>query len=174
MLIFLTGCSLVHDGRAISEQIEGGSIVPENAARIYIRPLAAGKQGEDFKNEYMRRLKRAINLDGRLAVVGAENKADLVLDAPPVRYAEENVKFDVTGRPVVRRISITLSVTLADRQRGRLLIKDKEKDLFTEYNPDSAIINEVQRELADRASAAVLSIILTGWAGRETGGRAGI
>jgi len=68
---------------------------------------------------------------------------------------------------VLRRISITVRVTLSERLTGRVIIRDKETDLLTEYNPDSAIINEVYRELADRASAAVLSIILTGWASVE-------
>lgn len=174
LLLLCAGCSLIHGGQAITEQIRGGGIIPENAARIYIRPFAAGKQGDDFKSEFFRRLKRTINLDGRLAVVESPGEADLILDAPVVQYYGENVKFDVTGRTVLRRLSITVRVTLAEKSTGRIIIKDKDKDLFTEYNPDSAIIDEVYRELADRTSSAVLSIILTGWAGCESGSRGSI
>lgn len=163
-LLLLAGCSFVQGGSAITEQVKGGSLIPENAARIYIKQFTGGTNGAEFGNEYSRRLKSAINLDGRLAVVESADESDLMLDASPVHYIEENVKFDASGRPVVRRISITVRVTLSERLTGRVIIRDKETDHFTQYNPDSAIINEVYRELADRASAAVLSIILTGWA----------
>ena len=165
--LLFTGCSLFHNGGTITGQIKGGTIIPENAARICIKQFTGGTNGADFNNEYSRRLKTTINLDGRLAVVESADAADLLLDASPVHYAEENVKFDVTGRPVIRRISITVRVTLTENSTGRVIIKDKETDLFTEYNPDNAVIVEVYRELADRASAAVLSIILTGWASVE-------
>lgn len=164
LLLLFSGCSSLHDVRTISEQIGGGGIIPEDAAKIYVKPLQQGKQWDGFNNEFSRRLKRTINLDGRLAVVESADVADLVLDATTCRYAEENVRFDETGRAVLRRISITVSVTLVQSSTGRVIIKGKETEHFTEYNPDSAIIDEVYRELADRASAAVLSIILTGWA----------
>ncbi|HQO39389.1 MAG TPA: LPS assembly lipoprotein LptE [Spirochaetota bacterium] len=166
-LLLFTGCSLFHNGGTITGQLKGGSIIPENAVRIYLREHTADDNGGEFNSEFSRRLKSRINLDGRLAVVESSDAADLLLDASTVHYAEENVKFDVTGRPVLRRISITVRVTLSERLTGRVIIRDKETDLLTEYNPDSAIINEVYRELADRASAAVLSIILTGWASVE-------
>ncbi|HPS56880.1 MAG TPA: LPS assembly lipoprotein LptE [Spirochaetota bacterium] len=164
LLLLLTGCSLFHNGEAISGQIKGGTIIPDSAGTIYIISFTGGTNGAEFNNEFARRLKRIINLDGRLSVVESVDESDLILDASPVRYSEENVRFDETGRPVLRRISITVRVTLSEKSTGRIIIKDKETDLFTEYNPDSAIMNDVYRELADRSSAAVLSIILTGWA----------
>lgn len=170
LFLLLTGCSLFQGGETITGQIKGGAIIPESAARIYIKQFTGGTDGTEFSSEYSRRLKSTINLDGRLAVVEFADESDLLLDASPVYYIEENVKFDASGRPVLRRISITVRVTLSERATGRIIIRDKETDLFTEYNPDSAIINEVHRKLSDRASAAVLSIILTGWAAESPHG----
>ena len=163
LLVFFAGCSLFHNGGTITGQLKGGSIIPENAVRIYLMEHAGG----GFNNEFSRRLKSRINLDGRLAVVESADTADLLLDSYTARCLDAGIKFDAAGRPVLRRISITVRVTLKESSTGSIIIKDKETDLFTEYNPDNAIIDEVYRELADRASAAVLSIILTGWAPAE-------
>ena len=160
----LAGCSLFHDGRSITGQIEGGTLIPDSASRIFIRPFNDAGADPEFNEELMRRLKNRINLDGRLAVVTTEGESDLVLDPGLSHYEEQNVTFNPSGRVVKRRISLTVSVGLSETATGKIILKNREKELYIEFDPDRAIIAEVYRELADKTSAAVLSIIFTGWA----------
>jgi len=169
-LLLLPGaCSAVREGRSIAGQIEGGRIIPDSASRIYISILLGRGVPPEFSEELMLSLKTAISLDGRLTPVASEGESDRGLLLRPVLYGDQGILFDSAGRVVKRRIWLTVSVTLADRPSGKIIIRDKDADLSVEFDPDITEITEAYRLLAERTSAAVLSIIHTGWAGKGPG-----
>ena len=163
VLLLSAGCSFFHNGEAISENIEGGKLIHDSASRLFIKPLSGKESNPDFNDELYRRLKNTINLDGRLAVVGTEPESDLVLGLVVVSYSEQDIRFDSAGRAVTRRISLTLAVTLTETVSGREKVRAKETDSFIVFDTEKSVISETYRDLAEKTSGKVLSIILTGW-----------
>lgn len=163
LLLVCTGCSFLHNGSAITEQIEGGKIIPDSASRIYIKPVNGRISDPEFKDVFLTRLKSAINLDGRLAVTSGESGADIILEVEVTEFSEQVMAFDNTGRPVKVRISVVVKVSMRVTDTGREKVSGRTTDVNIVYEVDKSVRSDVLRALADMCSERVVSIIHTGW-----------
>ncbi len=162
-ILFMSGCSLFHNGDTLDRQLEGGQFVPDSASRLFIKPVKGVDADPAFTDELVRRLKSRVNLDGRLSVTEEEKTSDLTLAMKVTVYGEQDISFDSAGRPVKRRISLTLGITLAETKSGREIIRWKEVDSGIVFEMEKSILREVYRSLAESTSEKILSVILTGW-----------
>jgi len=133
-LMASSGCATSEEsGGGFGSIINGEPVVPRNANTVIIAAEEYRAMPEISRSLAIK-VKDQINMDGRLAVTGHGENADLRLDMKVSSYALLVIKYDTMGRPEKKRVRIAADLKLTDMKNGRYIFYDREIQSFVEYS----------------------------------------
>lgn len=143
----------------VIKSITGEPVVPRAANRILVVDFRGAAGGQGLRDTLGIRVRELLAADGRLAVVADEAGADLVLEGVVTGYETRPLRYNEMGLALSKRMRITVSVRLFDRNRGREIFFEREIQAFEEFSdteppvvPEAAALDRVINALAKRIS----------------------
>lgn len=143
----------------VIKSITGEPVVPRAANRILVVDFRGAAGGQGLRDTLGIRVRELLAADGRLAVVADEAGADLVLEGVVTGYETRPLRYNEMGLALSKRMRITVSVRLFDRDRGRDIFFEREIQAFEEFSdteppvvPEAAALDRVINALAKRIS----------------------
>jgi len=150
----------------VFKSINGEPVVPRTANRIFLAKIKNWTGNGLLGGKMTIKIKDAINIDGRLAVVPEEERADLLLEVTLKEYMIQNIGFDGVGQPVQKRMKIVAGAMLVNLSKKKVIFNDHMIQAFAVYSEfvppikmESAVMEEVADNLVNRITAKTLS----GW-----------
>ena len=152
-------------GRLLGK-INGEPVIPRSANRIII-PYFGNFTGEPFVSDRLTlRLRELISMDGRLAVVSDNNRADLRLNGRVELYHIQPIHYSDAGEPVRKRLRIVAMVELVDLKHGKKIFSEMQvqafeifSDVIPPFVPETQVKERVIESLARRVAVKTVS----GW-----------
>jgi hypothetical protein len=143
----------------VIKSITGEPVVPRAANRILVVDFRGAAGGQGLRDTLGIRVRELLAADGRLAVVADEAGADLVLEGVVTGYETRPLRYNEMGLALSKRMRITVSVRLFDRDRDREIFFEREIQAFEEFSdteppvvPEAAALDRVINALAKRIS----------------------
>ena len=143
----------------VIKSITGEPVVPRAANRILVVDFRGAAGGQGLRDTLGIRVRELLAADGRLAVVADEAGADLVLEGVVTGYETRPLRYNEMGLALSKRMRITVSVRLFDRDRDREIFFEREIQAFEEFSdteppvvPEAAALARVINALAKRIS----------------------
>ncbi len=146
--------------------LRGEPVIPR-AANTIIIPFFRDYSGEPTVSDVLTiRLRDAISMDGRLAIVADNEKADLRLVGKVMLYRIQPVHYSTSGEPVRKRLMIAVIVSLVDQKNQRDIFRNRQVqsfEIFSDVVPP--VVPESQaRDLAVESLARRIAVqTVSGW-----------
>jgi len=150
----------------IISKIDGEPVVPRRANTIYINPFANLTGNSIITDKLMKRVRESINRERRLAVTASPETADLLLMGRVTGFEIQNKEFNPMGIPEKKRMRITASIKLIEREGMRLIFVENGIQAFLEYSDTVPPIKQESMALEDvvlELSRRITSKTITGW-----------
>ncbi len=173
LLIFLItlGCSVDRkkDGSTVKKvlnNINGEPVVPRDANRIIIPFFHNYTKEPSISEKLTLRLRKLISMDGRLAVVSKNDKADLRLAGMVVRYQIQPVQYGNFHEPIRKRLRIVASVRLLDMNKKREIFYGGEIQAFEVYSeviPPITSEIQIQDMVLENLARRISNKVINGW-----------
>ncbi|GEM_PF-337615 len=169
LLAFLLACSsIARDAKTgkVLRGIDGEPVVPRKANRILIPYFRNYTREPSVSERLTIRIRELITMDGRLAVVSDEERADLNLRGAVLLYHLQPIHFTDSGEAVRKRLRIVVSVELIDVKSGREIFRETQVQafrLFSEVIPPIMSETQVRNNVVDELARRVAVTTITGW-----------
>ncbi len=170
-LLIVCGCALDKERKdsavnQVLQNINGGPVVPREANKIVVPFFHNHTNEASISEKLTLNLRRLISMDGRLAVVSSNNKADLRLAGMIKLYQVQAVQYGDFHEPIRKRLRIIASVKLIDIKKKKEIFYDggvQAFEVFSEVIPP--ITSEIQvRDRVIENLARRLSVkVINGW-----------
>ena len=172
--IFLTlipmGCasSMKQEGgdvKNIINKIDGETVVPRDANKIYINPFLSLKFPEISKKLVVN-IKELLSIDGRLAIVDTREMADIELNGKIIEYQLQKIIFGKVGNAEKKRLRIVASIRLINLKKNQLILYENGIQAFKEF---SEVLPPIQNEeyvkinVIKMLARRISSKTITGW-----------
>ncbi|HSV98033.1 MAG TPA: LPS assembly lipoprotein LptE [Spirochaetota bacterium] len=135
----------------------GEPVIPREANRILVYDFRGAPGDRTLRTRLGIRVRELLAADGRLAVVADEDQADLALEGVVTGHETRPLRYSEMGRAVSKRMRITASVRLFDRNKNREIFFEREIQAFEEFSdieppvvPEAAALDRVIDALAKR------------------------
>ena len=170
-IILINSCSLVNNRESfqvknVLSNIDGEPVIPREANKISIPFFYNHTEKPSISEKLTLKVRRFINIDGRLAVVSDTSNADLRLLGMIVKYKIQPVQYGAFGEPIRKRLRILTSVRLYDIKREAEIFFENEiqsfeifSDALTPITSEIHVQDRVLENLARRISVKVID----GW-----------
>ncbi len=156
----------------VLKSMNGEPVVPREANRIRIPVFSNGMGITSLCERLTLRVRELIFQDGRLAVVGDDNEAELVLKGNILLYQVQPIKYNDLGLAVKKRIRMVASVQLVDIARGKVIFNEAEIQAFevfsdlvppvvTEESAREKVIESLARRIALQTSSGWYTELMT-------------
>ncbi|MFC1670110.1 LPS assembly lipoprotein LptE [Spirochaetota bacterium] len=150
----------------VIKSIDGELVVPRTANKIRILPFGSSNKGKEISEKLLISIRKKINLDGRLSVVGNRDRADLKLDGRVRGFQIQPLEYGEYNRPVKQRMRIVVSVRLINLKGGKVIFHDRQiqsfktfSDIVPPIKTEAEVLESVIEDLAERISRKAV----TGW-----------
>lgn len=161
-------CTMIQSGpdKGLRTLFEGGEIIPSDATKIYIRQFSSHSNKNFNIIELMNRLKRSLKIDGRLNVIDNDKDAEIILTGEVRAYTIQPVKFNTQRIPEIKRMRLTIALTLYNSNTGKTVFQNRIIEAMYEFSDiTSPVETEFRAELnlIDKIIPDIISKIFTGW-----------
>ena len=144
----------------------GGDIIPGKGAKIYICNFNSDTDSAFNRKELLIRLKRNLNSEGRLTVTDITDDAEIVLTGNISAYTVQPVKFNSQGRPELKRLRLTIFLTLRNKTAEQTIFSNRAVEAMHEFSDTKIPVEtefRAQLNLIDKIVPRIISQLYTGW-----------
>lgn len=169
LLSCLLYCSTIIPGdsdNTLKRLLQGGDIVPANAAKIFLRTFTSPETVKFNISELMIRLKKHLNRDSRLTVTENIDEAEIVLSGEITGYTIQPLLFNPQGKAELKRMRVTLSLSLYNSITGEMIFHRRVVEALHEYSDITPPIETELRaglNLIDKITPRIAAQLFTGW-----------
>lgn len=169
ILSCLLYCSTIIPGntdRNDKSLFSGGDIVPVSAKKIYIHTFTSSETIRFNISELMIRLKKSLNRDSRLTVTENIDEAEIILAGEIIKYTIQPLIFNPQGKAELKRMRITLSLSLYNSITGEQIFQRRVVEALHEYSDIKPPIETELRaglNLIDKITPRIAAQLFTGW-----------
>ncbi len=153
----------------VMKSMTGEPVVPREANRILVYDFRGSPGDRSLCTTLGIRVRELLAADGRLAVVTDEAQADLALEGVVTGHETRPLRYNEMGQAVDKRMRITASVRLFDRNKKREIFFEREIQAFEEFSdieppvvPEAAALDRVIDALAKRIAQQTMRGSYTG------------
>lgn len=147
-------------------KINGEPVIPRSANRIIV-PFFRNFTGEPAVSDRLTlRLRELISMDGRLAVVSDNNRADLRLNGKVELYHIQPIHYSDAGEPVRKRLRIVASVELVDLRREKKIFSQMQVqafEVFSDVIPPFVSETQAKESVIESLARRVAVKTVSGW-----------
>ncbi len=150
----------------ILNNINGEPVVPRHANKIFLYPFENSTANITLSDKLAIRLKKLINMDGRLTVVKSVEISDLFFKGEIVTFSIQSLDFGTLARPVKKRLLIAARIGLVDNRLKKSIFNNSYiqsfyifSDILPPVETEITAAEKALHQLAER----MLSKIITGW-----------
>lgn len=161
-------CSVMQGGedKNVRTLFEGGELIPGKGTKIYVNNFESGLYKNFNSKELVSRLKRNINSDVTLTVTDIKDEAEIILTGIITAYTIQPVEFNLQGQPELKRLRLTLALTLYNPVREHTIFRSRIVEAMHEYSDTRFPVEtelRAQLKLIDKIVPRIISQIYTGW-----------
>ena len=170
--IILTCTSLLHcitiqgDPDKNARGLFGGDIIPNKGAKIFICNFTSDAGPAFNSKELLVRLKRKIISAGRLSVTNIQDETEIVLTGNISAYTVQPVKFNSQGHPELKRLRLTIFLTLRNTKAEQTIFSNRAIEAMHEFSDTKIPVEtefRAQLNLIDKIVPRIISQLYTGW-----------
>jgi hypothetical protein len=147
-------------------KINGEPVIPRSANRIIV-PYFRNFTGEPSISERLTlRLRELISMDGRLAVVSDNDRADLRLNGKVELYHIQPIHYSDAGEPVRKRLRIVASIELVDLKHEKEIFSQMQVqafEVFSDVIPPFVSETQVRESVIENLARRVAVSTVSGW-----------
>lgn len=145
---------------------EGGEIIPADATKIYIREFSSENNTNFNTAELINRLKRNLVIDERLIIIDNDKDAEIILSGEITSYTIQPVKFTPQRIPELKRMRLTIALTLYNIETGKTVFQNRLIEAMHEFSDITHPVETQYRaelNLIDKIVPKIISQLFTGW-----------
>jgi len=167
ILFILSSCISFNDKKKddnILNKISGGNVIPENANTIQLKGFIENNSS-DRGERLLLKIKELITTDGRLTVYNSK-KSDLVLTGTITSFFIKGLTFDAAHRPLTKRIRITVSLKLFNRQKKKVIFIEENIQSYLNYSENTQPIKtdiQAEDEVIEMLAKRITKKVISGW-----------
>lgn len=170
MIFIYSGCASSQDEegvniRQVINKIDGDTVIPRDANKIYINHFS-NKKFPEISKKLVVNIKELLSMDGRLAVVDEREIADVELEGKIIDYQLQNITFGKVGNAEKKRMRIVASMGLINRRKKQLILYENGIQAFKEF---SEVVPPIESEekikiiVIEMLARRISSKTITGW-----------
>lgn len=170
-ILIFDGCNLDNRrdesaAREVLRNLDGEPVIPRNANKIIIPFFHNYTSKPSISEKLTLKLRRSVNMDGRLAVVSTGRNADLRLVGMIVQYEVQPIQYGNFGEAVRKRLRIIAAVKLFDIKKREEIFYERGIQAFEVYSdlipPISSEI-QVQERVLEKLARRIAFKVVNGW-----------
>ena len=150
----------------VLKSFKGEPVIPREANKIVLSEFQNITNEPLISYKLIIKLKEQITADRRLAVVSADDPADLLLKGMITDYQIQPVKFDGFDKPIKKRLRIIASVKLFDIKSNKEIFFDRAIQAFEEFSetiPPITTEIQIQDKVLDDLAKRIALKTINGW-----------
>ena len=150
----------------VLKSFKGEGVIPREANKIIVSEFRHTTKQSLISYKLITKLKEQISADRRLAVVTANDTADLLLQGMIIDYQVQPVKYDGFDKPIRKRLRIIASVKLFDIKREKEIFFDRAIQAFDEFSemlPPITTEIQIQDKVLDELAKRIALKTINGW-----------